>query len=109
MNGENVVREYDYYTLDQARQIIAEEQVHEDKVIAWRVARARAIRQKKEQAWRVYRIRLAIQRLMAVGMIAVGILISIIGGEGDWTPAFLMSFFGLPMLVTKNIVLNFER
>lgn len=109
MNEENVVREYDYYTLDQARQIIAEEQTHEDKVIAWRVARARAVRQKKEQAWRVYRIRLAIQRFVAIGVMAIGILISIIGGEGDWTPAFLMSFFGLPMLVTKNIVLNFER
>lgn len=107
--NENVVREYDYYTLDQARQIIAEEQAHEDKIIAWRVAHARAVRQKKEQVWRVYRIRLVIQRFVAVGVIAAGILISVIGGEGDWTPAFLTVFFGLPMLLTRTIVLNFER
>lgn len=95
MQNTNIVATYDYYTLDQARQIIAEED------------RQKAIRQAKQKARRkaqaVYYIK---QRLSGLVMAAIGIVIPILA-EGDATFSLFALPLGIFLLLTKEKVMTF--
>ena len=87
---QNVVIEYDYYTLEQAREIIREE----DRQKAIR----RAERKTRRKAERIYYI---MQKLM--GLAAVGISVtSPLLLDGDATISILMMPLGIFLMVTKE-------
>lgn len=95
MYNTNIVATYDYYTLDQARQIIAEED------------RQKAIRQAKWKARRkaevIYYIK---QKLSGLVMATIGIVIPILV-EGDVTFSLFALPLGIYLIFTKEKVIMF--
>lgn len=92
---QNIAIEYDYYTLEQAREIIAEE--NRQKAIR------RAERKAKRKSERIYYIK---QKLM--GLVAVGISVaSPLLLDGDATISILMLPLGIFLMVTKEKVMMF--
>ena len=92
---QNIAIEYDYYTLDQARKIIAEE----NKQKAIRIARRKA----RRKAETIYYIK---QKL--IGFAAVGISVaSPLLLDGDATISVLMFPLGIFLMVTKEKICMF--
>ena len=95
MQNTNIVATYDYYTLDQARQIIAEE--NRQKAIR------RAERKAQKKAEIIYYIK---QKLSGLTLAAIGIIAPILL---DWDATF--SLIALPLgiwlLFTKEKVMMF--
>ena len=87
MQNTNIVSTYDYYTLDQARQIISEEN------------RQKAIR----RAETIYYIK---QKLSGLTMAAVGIITPILL-DGDCTFSLIALPVGIWLLFTKEKVMMF--
>ena len=84
---QNIAIEYDYYTLEQAREIIKEEN------------RQKAIR----KAEKIYYIK---QKLSGLTLAAIGILIPFIV-DGDATASLLVLPMGLYLLFTKEKMMDF--
>ena len=95
MQNTNIVATYDYYTLDQARQIIAEENRQKAIIMARRKARKRA------EA--IYYIK---QKLSGLTMAAIGIVIPFIN-DGDATFSLIALPLGIWLLFTKEKVMMF--
>ena len=95
MQNTNIVAEYDYYTLDQARQIIAEE--NRQKAIR------RAERKARKKAERKYYIK---QKLSGLTMAAIGIFTPILL-DGDCTFSLIALPLGIWLLFTKEKVMLF--
>lgn len=95
MQSTNIVATYDYYTLDQARQIIAEE--NRQKAIR------KAERKARKRAERIYYIK---QKLSGLTMTAIGILIPLIC-DGDATFSLIALPLGLFLMFTKEKVMMF--
>ena len=95
MQNTNIIATYDYYTLDQARQIIAEE----NKQKAIRIARRKA--QKKAEA--IYYIK---QKLSGLTFAAIGIITPILFG-GDATFSLIALPLGIWIMFTKEKVMMF--
>ena len=95
MQNTNVVKTYDYYTLDQARQIIAEE--NKQKAIR------KAERKARKRAEAIYYIK---QKLSGLTMIAIGIITPIIC-DGDATFSLIALPLGIWFLFTKEKVMIF--
>ena len=91
----NIVVTYDYYTLDQARQIIAEE--NKQKAIR------KAERKARKRAEAIYYIK---QKLSGLTMIAIGIITPIIC-DGDATFSLIALPLGIWFLFTKEKVMIF--
>ena len=94
---QNIAIEYDYYTLEQAREIIAEE--NRQKAIR------RAERKARRKAEKIYYIK---QKLSGLTMAAIGILIPFVC-NGDATASLLVLPMGLYLLFTKEKVMDFRR
>ena len=92
---QNIVIEYDYYTLEQAREIIAEE--NRQKAIR------RAERKARRKAERIYYIK---QKLSGLTLATIGILIPFVC-DGDATASVLILPLGLYILFTKEKVMMF--
>lgn len=92
---QNIAIEYDYYTLEQAREIIKEE--NRQKAII------RAERKARRKAERIYYIK---QKLSGLTMAAIGILIPFIM-DGDATASLFVLPLGLYLLFTKEKVMMF--
>lgn len=86
-----VVAEYDYYTLDQAREIIRQENLQ-------KALKKQRIRERKK-AVLLYYIK---QKLMGICSIAIGIVPIIL--EKDGTVASITIPFGLFLIFTKKKV-----
>ena len=90
MQNTNIVTTYDYYTLDQARQIIAEE--NRQKAIRG------AERKTRKRAETIYYIK---QKLSGLTMAAVGIITPILL-DGDATFSLIALPLGIWLLFTKE-------
>ena len=95
MRNTNIVATYDYYTLDQARQIIAEE----NRKKAIRMAK----RKSRKRAEAIYYIK---QKLSGLTMAAVGIITPILL-DGDATFSLIALPLGIWLLFTKEKVMMF--
>ena len=95
MQNTNIVATYDYYTLDQARQIIAEE--NKQKAIR------RAERKARKRAETIYYIK---QKLSGLTIAAIGIITPIIC-DGDATFSLIALPLGIYLLLTKEKVMTF--
>lgn len=95
MQNTNIVATYDYYTLDQAREIIAEE--NRQKAIR------RAERETKRKAERIYYIK---QKLSGLAMATIGILTPFLC-DGDATVFLFVVPLGLFLMFTKEKVMMF--
>lgn len=93
MKNTNIVSTYDYYTLDQARQIIAED----NKQKAIRMAKRKA-RKRKET---IYYIK---QKMLGLTIAAIGIIIPFID-DGDATFSLVALPLGICLLLTKEKVI----
>lgn len=95
MRDTNIVATYDYYTLDQARKIIAEEN------------RQKAIRKAKRKAQKraetIYYIK---QKLSGLTIAAIGIITPILL-EGDATFSLIALPLGIWLLFTKEKAMMF--
>ena len=95
MQNTNIVATYDYYTLDQARQIIAEE--NKQKAIR------RAERKARKKAETIYYIK---QKLSGLVMASVGIFTPILL-DGDCTFSLFALPVGIWLMFTKEKVMMF--
>lgn len=95
MQNTNVVKTYDYYTLDQARQIIAEE--NKQKAIR------KAERKARKRAEAIYYIK---QKLSGLTIAAIGIITPILL-DGDCTFSLIALPLGIWLLFTKEKVMIF--
>ena len=95
MQNTNIVATYDYYTLDQARKIIAEE----NKQKAIRMAERKA----RKRAETIYYIK---QKLSGLTMAAIGIITPILFG-GDATFSLIALPLGIWIMFTKEKVMMF--
>ena len=95
MQSTNIVATYDYYALDQARQIIAEE----NKQKAIRMAK----RKSQKRAETIYYIKL---KLSGLTMAAIGIITPILL-DGDATFSLFALPVGIWLLFTKEKVMMF--
>ena len=95
MQNTNIIATYDYYTLDQARQIISEE--NRQKAIR------RAERKARKRAETIYYIK---QKLSGLIMAAVGIITPILL-DGDATFSLFALPVGIWLLFTKEKVMMF--
>ena len=95
MRNTNIVATYDYYTLDQARQIISEE--NRQKAIR------KAERKARKKAEKIYYIK---QKLSGLTMAAIGIITPIIY-DGDATFSLIALPLGIWLLFTKEKVMMF--
>ena len=95
MRNANIVATYDYYTLDQARQIIAEE----NRKKAIRMAK----RKSQKRAETIYYIK---QKLSGLTIAAIGIITTILL---DWDVTFSLIAlpFGIWLMFTKEKVMMF--
>lgn len=91
---DTIIATYDYYTLDQARKIIEEENRQKEKKIAKRKARKRA-----EILCRIK------QKLFGLAIIALSIVAPFIL-DGDATASVIMLPIGTFVLFTKENVMN---
>ena len=96
MQNTNIVSTYDYYTLDQARQIISEE----NRQKAIRIAERKARKRKSET---IYYIK---QKLSGLTIAAVGIITPILL-DGDCTFSLFALPVGIWLLFTKEKVMMF--
>ena len=92
---QNIAIEYDYYTLEQAREIIREE--NRQKAIK------RAERKARRNAEKSYYIK---QKLSGLTMAAIGIFIPFLL-DGDATFSLIALPLGLYLLFTKEKVMMF--
>ena len=95
MQNTNIVATYDYYTLDQARQIIAEE--NKQKAIR------RAERKARKRVEAIYYIK---QKLSGLTLAAIGIITPILFG-GDATFSLIALPLGIWLIFTKEKVMMF--
>ena len=95
MQNTNIVETYDYYTLDQARQIMAEE--NRQKAIR------RTERKARKKAEKIYYIK---QKISGLTMTAVGIITPILL-DGDCTFSLFALPVGIWLLFTKEKVMMF--
>ena len=95
MQNTNIVATYDYYTLDQAREIIREEKKQKTIRMAERKAR--------KKAETIYYIK---QKLSGLTMTAVGIITPILL-DGDATFSLIALPLGTWLLFTKEKVMMF--
>ena len=95
MQNTNIIVTYDYYTLDQARHIIAEE--NKQKAIR------KAERKARKRAEAIYYIK---QKLSGLTMAAVGIITPILL-DGDATFSLIALPVGIWLLLTKEKVMMF--
>ena len=95
MKNTNIVATYDYYTLEQARQIITEE--NRQKAIR------RAERKSRKKAEKIYYIK---QKLSGLTMAAVGIITPILL-DGDATFSLIALPLGVWLIFTKQKVMMF--
>ena len=95
MQNTNIVTTYDYYTLDQARQIIAEE--NKQKAIR------KAERKARKRAEAIYYIK---QKLSGLTMAALGIITPILL-DGDCTFSLFALPVGIWLLFTNEKVMMF--
>ena len=96
MQNTNIVTTYDYYTLDQARQIIAEE--NKQKAIR------KAERKARKRAEAIYYIK---QKLSGLTMAAIGIITPILL-DGDATFSLIALPLGIWLIFTKEKVFTFS-
>ena len=92
---QNIAIEYDYYTLEQAREIIAEE--NRQKAIR------RAERKARRKAERIYYIK---QKLSGLIMSTIGIFTPFLL-DGDATVSLIALPLGLFLVFTKEKVMMF--
>ena len=95
MENTNIVATYDYYTLDQARQIIVEE--NRQKAIR------RAERKARKKSEAIYYIK---QKLSGLALASIGIVIPFIN-DGDATFSLIALPLGIWLLFTKEKVMMF--
>lgn len=95
MQNTNIVATYDYYTLEQAREIIKEE--NRQKAIR------RAERKAQRKAERIYYIK---QKLSGLTMAAIGIITPFLL-DGDATFSLITLPLGLFLVFTKEKVMMF--
>ena len=95
MQNTNIVATYDYYTLDQARQIIAEE--NKQKVIR------REERKARKKAETIYYIK---QKLSGLTMVSIGIITPILL-DGDATFSLFALPLGIWLMFTKEKIMTF--
>ena len=92
---QNIAIEYDYYTLEQAREIIAEE--NRQKAIR------RAERKARRKAERIYYVK---QKLSGLTLAAIGIFTPFLL-DGDATISLIALPLGLFLMFTKEKVMMF--
>ena len=92
---QNIAITYDYYTLDQARKIIREE--NRQKAIR------RAERKAKRKAEKIYYIKQKLMGLASVGISVVSPLLL----DGDATISLIMLPLGIFLMATKEKVCMF--
>ncbi|WP_394910553.1 hypothetical protein [uncultured Robinsoniella sp.] len=92
----NIAAEYDYYTLDQAREILQQQRHHE-----WLVTHKKLKRIKRKQRnLKIYYIK---QKLLAALVLFIGLLAAILlpGTEGMTLGVFLW-LMGVPLFLSKK-------
>ena len=93
MKNTNIVSTYDYYTLDQARQIIKEE--NRQKAIK------RVERKARKRAETIYYMK---QKLSGLAMVAIGIITPILL-NGDATFSLIALPLGIYLIFTKEKIM----
>lgn len=92
---QDIAIEYDYYTLEQAREIIKEE--NRQKAIR------RAERNARRKAERIYYIK---QKLLGLCMVVLGVAIPFVM-DGDATASLIVLPIGIYALFTKEKIYTF--
>ena len=95
MQNTNIVATYDYYTLDQARQIIAEE--NKQKAIR------RAERKARKRKEAIYYLK---QKISGLTIAAIGIITPILL-NGDATFSLIALPLGIYLIFTKEKIMMF--
>ncbi len=95
MEERNIVAEYDYYTLDQAREIILKEMRHKRLVRKWKAA--------QETEGKRQRLALIYQRCAGLYLAALGIALPFLCGDGTFS--LLAIPFGIYVATRKEILL----
>lgn len=92
----NIAAEYDYYTLDQAREILQQQRHHE-----WLVTQKKLQRVKRKQRQR--KIYYTKQKLLAALVLIIGLVAAILlpGTEGVTLAVFLW-LMGVPLFLSKK-------
>lgn len=92
----NIAVEYDYYTLDQAKEILQQQRHHE-----WLVTQKKLQRIKRKQRQR--KIYYAKQKLLAALVLFIGLVAAILlpGTEGSTLAVFLW-IAGIPLFLSKK-------
>lgn len=96
MEERNIVAEYDYYTLDQAKEIIYRELRHKRAVRKWKEAQEAKERKRK-------RLALLYQRCAGVYLAALGIALPFLCGDGTFS--LLAIPFGIYVATRKETLL----
>ncbi|MBS5080415.1 MAG: hypothetical protein KH031_09670 [Clostridiales bacterium] len=92
----NIAAEYDYYTLDQAREILQQQRHHE-----WLVTQKKLQRVKRKQRQR--KIYYAKQKLLAALVLFIGLLAAILLPETEgMTLAVFLWLMGVPLFLSKK-------
>lgn len=92
----NIAAEYDYYTLDQAREILQQQRHHE-----WLVTQKKLQRIKRKQRQR--KIYYAKQKLLAALVLFIGLVAAILLPETEgMTLVVFLWIVGFPLLLSKK-------
>lgn len=97
---DNIVAEYDYYTLDQAREIVYQEMRH-DRITREFWIKKKMIQKRREK---LYYIK---QKLSGIVTIAIGMII--LGLTKDITFSLVVIPLGLSLILTKRRVMYFGQ
>ena len=96
MEESKIVAEYDYYTLEQAKEILLRQQRHKKAVRKWKAAQAAEERKRK-------RLALLYQKCAGLYLTALGIALPFICGDGTFS--LLAIPMGIYIMTRKEILL----
>jgi hypothetical protein len=96
----NIVAEYDYYTLDQAREIVYQEMRH-DRITREFWTKKKMIQKRKEKLFYVK------QKLSGIVTIAIGMIIPVL--IKDITFSIVAISLGMYLILTKRRVMYFGQ
>ena len=104
MNEDKIVATYDFYTLDQAREIVLAEMRHNRLVRRWKIKQRRKQRKAERTALFMSGLKSCKQKLSGLLFIIIGILLPVL--TYDATFSAISVPLGIYLMVTKKEVMR---
>lgn len=104
MNEDKIVATYDFYTLDQAREIVLAEMRHNRLVRRWKIKQRRKQRKAERTALFISRLKSFKQKLSGLLFIIIGILLPVL--TYDATFSVISVLLGICLITTKKEVMK---